>query len=214
MKKLIFILALTALASASFAAVSITDWEVYCWDAARYGSDESFMRDAEPNGFDFYMNPDDYLTYQDASFRSSNISGWVYDEDGEFTVTVTGFEDISLNGGVNGISVILHNENRDTQGYLAEYTGAGKYKFNSGNANKYFELSTGDVVADMAVVFGRFNSPTNGSYAFFSENTVGSLYVTFGDEEQPETEVPEPGVCAYVLTGIATLTGIKRRIRK
>ena len=213
MKKVLFILALAALASASFADVSITDWGLLDSDTYRYDSDEAFIRDAEPNGFDLYMNPTDRPVHRNADFRSSNISGWVYDEEGEFTVTITGFEDISPNN-FTGIAVLLHNENKDAQGYLASYTGPGTYKFNSGNASKFFELSTGDVVADITIMFGRFTSAGSGSYARFGDNTVGSLYVTFGDEEQPETTVPEPCTIAYAVTGLGSLAGIKKRFGK
>ncbi len=143
MKKALFVFALIALASASFAAVSITDWEVFNWNTLVFDSDESFIRDAEPNGFDLYMNPDDRPAYKNTYFRSDDISDRTYDENGEFTVTITGFEDIyEYYYGVKNISVILNGENHKARGYLAEYTGAGTYKFNSGNAHTYFELST------------------------------------------------------------------------
>ena len=217
MKKVLFILSLIALASASFAAVSITDWGVCNWDTFNYDSDEPFMRDAEPNGFDFNRSSDTNL-YRNADFGSKNVSGWVYDEDDVFTVTLTGFEDIYMPpvfGMDNVDNVIVEFRNKSKSAnirYAGDYIGAGTYGFDFDNVfSVYNGFGTGDAVDEIYIVLGHAYSSGTYSFANTTPNTYGSARFMMG---RPETEVPEPGTIAYALVGLGSLAGIKRRIKK
>ena len=217
MKKVLFILSLIALASASFAAVSITDWGVCNWDTFNYDSDEPFIRDAEPNGFDFNRSSDTNL-YRNANFGSKNVSGWVYDEDDVFTVTLTGFEDIlpasfGMDNVDNVIVELCKNGKSANIRYAGDYIGAGTYVFDFDNVfSVYNDFGTGDAVDEIYITLGHVSSGGNGYvHANTTPNTYGSVRFMMG---RPETEVPEPGTIAYALMGLGSLAGIKRRIKK
>ncbi len=216
MKKVLFILSLIALASASFAAVSITDWGVFNWNIFNYDSHEPFMRDAEPNGFDFNRSSDTNL-YHNANFGSKNVSGWVYDEDDVFTVALTGFEDIlpasfGMDNVDNVIVELCKNGKSANIRYAGDYIGAGTYVFDFDNVfSVYNDFGTGDAVDEIYISLGHANS--GGSYLFANTtpNTYGSVRFMMG---RPETEVPEPASIAYGALGFVSLLGMKRRYGK
>ena len=89
MKKLVYILAVSVLASCAFADLTITDWE---WDDFNVlYIDYDVITDYAPAGFTVGGDPYDpdlgpYRFY----FYSDNVSGWLYNGNDSFTVTFDG----------------------------------------------------------------------------------------------------------------------------
>ena len=92
--------------------------------------------------------------------------------------------------------------------YVAEYTGEGTYSFGPDNFG-YVDMDEGTAIAFVEIWI------SDGDHLCYAgKNTVGSMMFMVGEEEKPETAVPEPASTAYALLGLGSLLGIKRRIKK
>ena len=211
MKKLLILFALCALASASFAAVTISDWTV---SSNNYTSVEGLLSDVPPAGlaFDATTAPDNGSYY--TSFTSDNVSGWLYDSNDTFSVVITGFDDVlGYEGGEpKTLCVTLwDNTNFCEADYVVDYSGEGTYIFGPNDIDYDFtDISEDAVIASVDVWIGDSNRLS----CFAKKNTVGSVKFIVDEKEKPETAVPEPMCAAYALVGFAPIFGLKKRIRK
>ena len=204
MKKLLTLFALCALASSSFAAVTVSDWKANFNGFIADGS----ISDVSPAGFDFDAGLTDIDDYR-ASFRSYNVSDWVYDENNTFSVVVTGFDDVTYNGNKPERLVIVLYRGYSCIVYNTVYSGAGTYDFGPADVYNFNGLKADDsfdsVEVDMALGYNPcYSTPT----------TTGSVRFIVGEEEKPDTVVPEPMAAVYGLFGLGSLIGIKRKIKK
>ena len=212
MKKALFVFALIALASAAFADLSITDWAVNAYGGG-YPDYGDILSDVSPAGFVFANDPQQWPNnlVPKPFFRSITVSGWVYDEDEGFNITIEGFEgaDKKVDGfDGDSIQVQLGRGVLITAIYQTTWNGDGTYFFDKDNLT-YSYRTEGDILN----VFVRLLIDDH-EYQF-ADNATGSVQFALGKPApQPETEVPEPGVCAYGALGLVSLLGMKRRIRK
>ena len=154
--------------------------------------------------------------YASSTYYMAGAEGWLYDPNETVTVSVSEDFGSYMFGGreIEDVYVIVGAADINPQSgqsepnyvlYGAQYNGPGDYTLplfrNTG-------ISEGDTLN--AALFSL--SDETGYYAV-DMPAYSTLTVRF-NADKPETEVPEPGVCAYALTGIAALSGIKRRIRK
>ncbi len=218
MKKVLFILSLIALASAAFADLSLTDWVVWDYGASTptdYMAD--FISDVSPAGFVFANDPSKIQGNHrpQAQFRSNTVSGWVFDEDEGFSVTIEGLDSrkyaiINREDVDDHIMVRLYYGSGDsTDTFRILWNGDGTYFFDK---NLYYNDLNPNPGSEVTRVMLRLD--IDGAIFAFADDAAGSAQFAVGKPVPPQTEVPEPGVCAYALTGIAALMGIKRRIRK
>ncbi|MBQ7525822.1 MAG: hypothetical protein IJT09_05245 [Abditibacteriota bacterium] len=226
MKKLIFVIALIALASAVFADVSITDWTYM--NGRTFWTKDAAIEDYGSAGFDFAMSEDFYANSwrSMASFVSNNVSGWVHDANDTFTVGLEGFDDLYFEDerDVDTVYVILwrNNDADAVAAYALPYTGDGDYLFGpesfARGTNRDGDIATVQIGLGTEADGGGFlpgivNSGPEWDSARYTAETYGSIW--FGDKpERPETEVPEPATYAYAAMGLVSACGIKRRSRK
>ncbi len=205
MKKLLILFALCALASASFAAVTVSDWKVSKPGIGSSVADGS-ISDVSPAGFDFDAGLTDVDCYI-AVFRSENISGWVYDENNTFSVVVTGFDDMPASPDSLALALFCGDSYII---YDADYYGAGTYNFGPDNMSR----KDVDMIAGDSFDFVSVTMTLSSMYCTTTGTTTGSMRLVFGEEEKPDTVVPEPATCAYALMGFGSLLGIKKHIKK
>ncbi len=209
--KRVFIALMILAASAAFAkgindpSVTVSGW---------YEADDpdiviSDLQD--DNGFTVYGGE-----YGSAANYRADAEGWLYDPNE--TVTVSVFEDFGsyefAGREIEDIYVIVSAADMNSQGslslpkmviYGAPYNGPGDYTL---PVLLSIGISEGDTLNTAL-----FSLSDETGYYTADMPAYSTLTVRF-NADKPETEVPEPGVCAYALTGIAALSGIKRRIRK
>jgi hypothetical protein len=240
MKKLISLTAIFALMLAATSAmaivysnsptspgVSITNWNspYTAMVVSDYGTNGAAI-----------SNDRDQDIFVSARSNKSNGNGWISDPNDMFYVEVSGFEGMTSEvDALLSVRIMVEGRHSESDGdgfeqwyngtaYAAVYDGDGVYAFGPNNIVKqsasYYNSNTND-----GWDTDEFNYPFDVTTVSFSigvgigdGSTTAYMpsgsYGTFEFVEAPETEVPEPGVCAYALTGIAALTGIKRRIRK
>ena len=220
MKKFIAILALLALASASF-AMSITDW--YAYDYFVPVPDADYISDYGNAGAAINVNPvPDTLYGGLARFGSDNVSDWVYDENGEFSVLIEGFEDLypadsdAVVPPVRMFVVVLGSDG-DYARHQTEWSGSGNYYFGPETLDSYFFDIEGPAdIESVEVYFAKDNGSGWFDIYYLGNQAVGTIEF-FGIEEEPDepvTEVPEPAAFAYAAMGLASVFGLKRRIKK
>ena len=203
MKKLLYILAVSVLASCAFADFTATDW---VWDAPY--TDDYFVTDYAPAGFaveSSYYNPDPGSF--GFHFYSDNVSGWLYNGNDSFTVTFEGFLDRDFDPSYGALIVYVDDGFRNAVCYMVPWSGNGAYTFTAEDIVPGW--NTGDSIEGLEV----------GCVEVFLEHvkwtprTYGRVTVALNTPEE-ETEVPEPATAAYALMGLGSLAGIKRRIKK
>ena len=187
MKKLLILFALCALASSSFAAVTISDWTVQ--KHGDFGSlADGSISDASPAGFDFDAGVTDTGdNYYSVWFVSENVSGWVYDENSTFSVVVTGFDDVSVYGNKpNRLDVTLSCGDSDLY-YGKNYSGAGTYVFGPDDVyHMYNTVNAGDSCDYVDVTLSNRSNTCAAT-----GTTTGSIRFVVGEEEKPDTVVPD-----------------------
>ena len=224
MKKLIFVLVFAAMASASFADFSITGWQLQSRKNYRYTTVDSVMNDAAPNGFDYQMNAENRSEYSVISVRGY-VSDWVFDESDVITVSISGFDDLSMGDSPYALDTLAfspRSENNHVATYVVDYAGDGTYKVGAADARDFVNyIANGESISFVDIALGKFSVGSgyiDGVLAKVTEDTAGSVYVLFGDAEfefgNVTPEVPEPGAIAYGAAGLVSLIGIKRRIKK
>ncbi len=210
MKKLISVLAPAALlCGAAFADVSDVDImhrypissnsniSVTAYEPA--GFDFELPEEAPSEGFDFYsMYPIDRL----------------YNSNEPFTVTLAGLGDGDITASADdSLNVYLDFGSRYLF-YSVPWAGNGTYTFTAEDILSEISYPPSDET-EVSYVDIYVGDPQGSELAQLKPGASGRVsFFVVPEEETPETELPEPGVCAYALTGIAALTGIKRRIRK
>ncbi len=201
MKKLISVLALAALVcGAAFADFTMSDWSMVVANGA------VTVTDYAPAGFDVDVEAIDSVAI--FGFHNRNVSGWLFDGNEPFTVTLSGFEDNDFNV-PDDCSLWLRIENGGSYAECAlPWVGNGTYTFENfgGNFVDGFEVSYVQILGG------------NGNYDLVLMNEGATGRVTFAlgtpEEETPETAVPEPATAAYGIMGLASLMGMKKRFGK
>ena len=198
MKKLISVLALAALVcGAAFADFTMTDWGAVIANGAVN------VTDYAPAGFDVEA----VGSMAVFGFGTGNISGWLFDGNEPFTVTLSGFEDNDFNVPDNSILYVYVGFRNGSSGECAlPWVGNGTYTFEN----------SGGSFADGFEVFSVTISGGDGNdIILMNEGATGRVTFALGAPEEEEgTVVPEPCTIAYALTGLGSLAGIKRRFKK
>ena len=206
MKKLVYILAVSVLASCAFADLTITDW---VWDDINViYIDYDVITDYAPAGFTAGGDPYDpglgsYRFY----FYSDNVSGWLYNGNDSFTVTFEGFRDRDFYPSPGALTVYVDDGSRNAVCYMVPWSGNGAYTFTAEDV--FPGWNTGDSIEGLEV--GRVEVFLE--HVKWTPRTYGRVTVALNTPEE-ETEVPEPATAAYALMGLGSLAGIKRRIKK
>ncbi len=218
MKKLIAVLALCALAGASFAA-TITDW--YAYDASTFSpvADADYISDYGTAGTAINVPTVADQNYGGfAWFGSDTVSDWTYDENGDFAVDIQGFEslfppDSLLDTPPTKMFVVVLGADGDEARHQTEWTGSGVYDFGPETlVSGYYE--TGIVAVDSVQVYFAMDTDWGLSVYRLGNGATGTIEFFFVDDPETETEVPEPAASAYAAMGLASAFGLKRRIRK
>ena len=199
MKKIIvFLIALCISATSSFAAVSITDWNINCSD--EYVRNDSIIEDVVPTGFLVKPYSDVSNEYYSA-FCSTNLVDLVYYDNNSFKVEITGFENTYVDEpGDLDVLMICFAHRRDNaddrykigeQRYLKAYTGPGIYNVESDDLkwSHSGNLVDGDPYNIVWVSLGKLGSDfgvTTITYGNISENDTGSIRFITSEESVPE----------------------------
>ncbi|MBP5737521.1 MAG: hypothetical protein J6X38_00335 [Abditibacteriota bacterium] len=204
MKKLLYILAVSVLASCAFADFTATDW---VWDAPY--TDDYFVTDYAPAGFtvgpSYYADPGPSVF----DFRSDNVSCWLYNGNDSFTVTFEGFRDNDFNSSHGTLSFIVRDGSWDNcVWYRVPWSGNGAYTFTAEDI--FPEWNEGDSIEGLEV--GRIDIWVEDTVKW-TPRASGRVTVSLNTTEE-ETEVPEPACAAYGVAGLVSLIGMKRRIKK
>ncbi|MBP5092440.1 MAG: hypothetical protein J6332_00130 [Abditibacteriota bacterium] len=218
MKKLISVLALCALAGASFAA-TITDW--YAYDASTFspvqGAD--YISDYGSTGTEINVPMIADQQYSGSAwFGSNTVSGWTYDENGDFAVDIQGFEslfppDELLDAPPTKMFVVMLGADGDQARHQTEWTGSGVYAFGPETlVSGYYE--GGVVNVDAVQVYFAMETEWGLGVYLLGNGATGTIEFLLDEEEEDEPEVPEPAAFAYAAMGLASAFGLKRRIRK
>ncbi len=215
MKKLISVLAVFAIVcGAASADVTMADWLM--WSDQDFDLVDTYTEDYAPAGFDIDTTGVDWGT----SFycESSNVGGWLYNGNDSFTITFEGFEDEDFvwddEAFPGFLRVLVTNWEDDAcVEYGLPWEGPGTYTFTAEDITSPDDLLEGKSV-DM-FTFDGFNAEFGYSLSILS-GADGRITVSVDtwEPETPETVVPEPACAAYGITGLVSLIGIKRRIKK
>ena len=220
MKKLLMVFALCALAPSAFAAVTITDWTVYCSDA--YICNDSIIEDVAPAGFGVKPYSDVSNEYY-SSFRSENVAGLVYDSNNSFKFEITGFENTYVDEpGDLDVLMICFSHRRDNadnrykigeQRYLKAYTGPGIYNVESDDLmwSHSGNLVDGDSFNMVLVSLGKLSSVSGVTKIDAGQifgNNSGSIRLIMSEES-----VPEPSSLLALAFGVAGIAGFAFRRR-
>ncbi|MBQ7524857.1 MAG: hypothetical protein IJT09_00330 [Abditibacteriota bacterium] len=144
-----------------------------------------------------------------AGIFGATSDGWLFDpNDTTVNVTVEGdFFDGVLDPDKTYTFIFTAGPGDDVESgvfYTADFAGPGDYIL---TLDSYDGLGYNDLMDDVTfwIADDNYSSPVmpKGS----------TLTVRFNKAEQ-ETEVPEPAAYAYALTGLGSLIGIKRRVKK
>ncbi|MBP5738472.1 MAG: hypothetical protein J6X38_05260 [Abditibacteriota bacterium] len=203
MKKLIFTFALIAVAAASFAAglsdpsTSMTGWTDWGWS----GGNISDLADGRGFSVDLTSAPAGTALdkIRGVTFISFNVSGWVYDDNESIVAEID--ENFAEADGSYSVSLIVDANGKGAL-YDTTYTGPGTYVFTE--ALTAAANMNGLAVTDIWFSLGADKPMTSGDY----------LTVRFKTGDDEEQLVPEPASVAYGITGLVSLMGIKRRIKK
>ena len=212
MKKLIAVLALSAVAcAAAFADISVSDW-----NASYGGTSGIVVTDYAPAGFDVYLpETSNKVAF---GFHSDNASGWLYNGNVPLILVVDGFDDddFSATDGVFSITVADVTW-RNTVCYNLPWAGNGTYTFAPQNIKPASSLGSLEGLEVNGLDMFVRNDDT---LLRLNPGATGRVTLALGEPipdpepDTPETELPEPCTIAYTLTGLGSVAGIKRRIRK
>ena len=205
MKKLIFCIILAAAAAALSAS---DDFTISGWDMAGTPGYYS-VTDISPSGLHAKNLTDGMLSFY---FASSHVNGWTYDYNEPFTIAVIGFED----GGItctneSKLTFYIEDADENSKLYLVPFSGPGQYTFTPADILPGYGYGIPGVVSFVSI--GTWEYENTGLSAGASGDIIFIRGIPEPDPEE-ETVVPEPGVCAYGVSGIFALMGIKKRIRK
>ena len=201
MKKLTAILALAALVcGAAFADFTMTDWDTVIANGAVN------VTDYAPAGFDVEA----VGSMAVFGFGTGNISGWLFDGNEPFTVTLSGFEDNDFNVPDNSaLYVYVGFRGGSSEECTLPWVGNGTYTFTPADFS-------GDFADEFEVTYVSIYAQGDG-WVEVKMNSGAAGRVTFAlgaPEEEEGTVVPEPCTIAYALTGLGSLAGIERRFKK
>ena len=232
MKKIVSILAIVfALSAAVFANspgsedVRINGWELKKNMGNPAGT--AVLTDNELNGVDIDINPGKTMR---AFMLTSSVDNWLYNVNEEMHLLFLGFDshDVSTNIGEDPsdpewndkyIHFKIYGVDQDTGESLMVY-----------HMSPSDDLWTGDGVYHLntSTIFDTYIG--NGSQPFGGERTlvvnkvevqllnVGGSYIRVGDAGDTLRvgflDLPEPSTYAYGIMGLASIIGLRRRIRK
>ena len=210
MKKLISVLALAALVcGAAFADVS--DVDIMHWYPMLNESNISVTA-YEPAGFDFELP--EGADSENFDFYSMYPIDWLYNSNEPFTVTLAGLGDGDVTASADDfLNVYLHFGNRYLY-YALPWTGNGTYTFTAEDilSELSYPPSEGAEVSYVNIYVG---DPQGSELAQLKPGASGRVsFFVVPEEETPETELPEPGVCAYGAMGLVSFIGMKKRFGK
>ena len=204
MKKLLYILAVSVLASCAFADFTATDW---VWDAPY--TDDYFVTDYAPAGFT--VGPSYYAETFWYNFYaiSDNVGGWLYNVNDSFTVTFDGFGDNDFSSADGSLAFYVSDVfQKNWVCYRVPWSGNGAYTFTAEDI--FPEWNEGDSIEGLEV--GRIDIWVEDPVKW-TPRASGRVTVSLNTTEE-ETEVPEPACAAYGVAGLVSLIGMKRRIKK
>ncbi|MBP5718001.1 MAG: hypothetical protein J6X53_03360 [Abditibacteriota bacterium] len=215
MKKLISVLAVFAMVcGAASADVTMTDWVL--WSNEDFDYVDTYTEDYAPAGFDIDTTGVNWGTT--FACESMNVGGWLYNGNDSFTITFEGFEDEDFVWDDEAFPGLLrafftNPENDAYVEYGLSWEGPGTYTFTAEDITDSYGSFEGKNV-DM-FTFDGFN-PEFGYSLYILSGADGRITVSVDtrEPETPETVVPEPACAAYGITGLVSLIGIKRRIKK
>ena len=220
MKKLIAILAVSALVTAAAFADFDINWGLGGRDNIQNNSDLGFT--------DGFMSRD---YYEDSFFNGSgfvtmgvlelevwgNVNGeWLLNPNDVYTFSLSGLGDarnISLMLGSGDLRGYLRNEYLVNDGYAEDddlfvdgITLTGQDVMDITNLPEGTPI---DLVSFFYSAIGEdVTDPSGGSYSLMFSVTSPQ------DESEDDAEVPEPATYAYAAMGLVSLIGMKRRIKK
>ncbi|MBO7393151.1 MAG: hypothetical protein J6U98_02990 [Abditibacteriota bacterium] len=210
MKKLISVLAVLALVcGAAFADVS--DVDIMHWYPLNSNSNISVTA-YEPAGFDFELP--EGAPSEGFEFYSMYPIDWLYNSNEPFTVTLAGLGDGDITASADdSLNVYLDFGSRYLF-YSVPWAGNGTYTFTAEDILSEISYPPSDET-EVSYVDIYVGDPQGSELAQLKPGASGRVsFFVVPEEETPETELPEPGVCAYGAMGLVSLIGMKKRFVK
>ncbi len=220
MRKFVLGLALLLAVSAAAFANTPADEDVTFrnWSAVYDFSRTATLIGNDLNGVDITANPSATID----AYITADVTGWLYNTNDELYFLTKGFEDninVRVPAGVvpnwDDVTLFLQIEGRSTtsnNNYLVTYTVPW-------TGDGVFALGVDDITA--MYVNGtqkNFSDELNASAIDFRLLNIGGSFVGLNLSDKKMTtgffDLPEPSTYAYGIMGLASLLGLRRRIRK